>query len=162
MTEPWVYRAPKTQTWIEIDRDKFGELLQQFTPQLDAVAERGAKIAQSALPDSDKRKFIRAISCRDAKGKWTMRMYRGGNNRLMRGVTAPVALVVNDSRLAATWEYGVTPAKGEVYKGRRSKRAMVRVKNDSGDLAQYKPLQAALQQSAGTRNIIKYRPQKAR
>lgn len=117
----WVHRnGPVT---VEVNRDALSFVLDDFAPALNAVAETVAEEARAVLPKERMRRFIRVKRGGEVmgsnKGLWALRLRgrrygSGTGDRLMRGVTVPVALVVNDSNLAMTWEYGSVPAEKSV------------------------------------------------
>jgi hypothetical protein len=175
MSGEWKYKDGPVR--VEINREALGFILDDFAGPLNSVAEVVAEEARAVLPKESMRRFIRVKSGGEIAGSnrgiWPLalrgRRYGSGTgDRLMRGVEVPVALIVNDSNLAMTWEYGTVPADknlafaakdgGDGHIG-RSKGERGAGGGGADQFRMYQPLTlgALKGQSKAARLVLKYR-----
>lgn len=168
----WVHKnGPVT---IAVDRESFGFIVQGFAPQVNFIAEVVASEARSILPTPSMARFIGVKRAGVIEGSntgvWRMRMRgrrygSGSGNPLMRGVEAPVALVVNNSNLAMTWEYGSVAQKSVAFArknggapGHKGATKGQRALGGANEFRMWQPLTlGAMRAQAGGRLILKYR-----
>lgn len=128
----WTYRTGGVT--IGVSREALGFVLDDFAPAVNEVAELVAEEARNVLPHEAMRRFIgvkpAGVVEGNNKGIWRLQLRSrrygsGSGERLMRGVEVPVALVVNNSRLATLWEYGGTFDGSAVFQRRSGGRKAI-------------------------------------
>jgi len=139
----WVHE--KDGVTIGVDRGALASALNVYAPAVNEVAESLADEVRSILPHPTMRAFVSVkhagvVETRNV-GRWPLKLagrrYGGRGNQLMRGVVVPVALVLNLSRLAMTWEYGSTaPKPSTIF---NTTKARTRKKKAAGEAAVYGP-----------------------
>lgn len=122
-----------------IDQDALtATLVAEFGSQLNQAADRAHQRARAALPTPGMKSSIRWKSYQDSPEEfWTT-----DSNALkgfLHGMRIPVALVVNNSLWAVTWEYGSLPVGKAARHGTHTSKWNM----------QYRPLGQAIQSASG-------------